>query len=130
MAIASAYPVLNRDLLAAGVLFHDCGKLWENQMPAEGFTMPYDEHGELLGHITIGIELVNNLWRKLQQAPEWAAWLPLDPACEDVRMHLLHLRDLGDSPCAHQHPAPRFVVIFVVHCDLPICLRVSSKSRG
>src|SRR5205823_5741015 len=24
MAIASAYPALNRDLLAAGVLFHDC----------------------------------------------------------------------------------------------------------
>ena len=91
MAIASAYPSLNRDLLAAGVLFHDCGKLWENQMPAEGFAMPFDERGELLGHITIGIELVNTLWRKLQQAPEWAAWLPLDPASEDVRMHLLHL---------------------------------------
>ena len=91
MAIASAYPALNRDLLAAGVLFHDCGKLWENQMPAEGFTMPYDEHGELLGHITIGIEVVNGLWRKLQQSPEWAGWLPLDPASEDVRLHLLHL---------------------------------------
>ena len=91
MAIASAYPALNRGLLAAGVLFHDCGKLWENQMPAEGFTMPFDERGELLGHITIGIELVNTLWRKLQQAPEWAGWLPLDPASEDVRLHLLHL---------------------------------------
>jgi len=91
MAIASVYPALNRDLLAAAVLFHDCGKLWENQLPAEGFTMPYDERGELLGHITIGIELVNSLWRKLQQAPEWAGWLPLEPASEDVRLHLLHL---------------------------------------
>ena len=91
MAIASAYPALNRDLLAAGVLFHDCGKLWENQMPAEGFAMPFDERGELLGHITIGIELVNTLWRKLQQTPAWAGWLPLDPASEDVRLHLLHL---------------------------------------
>jgi 3'-5' exoribonuclease len=91
MAIAAAYPSLNRDLLAAGVLFHDCGKLWENQMPAEGFAMPYDERGELLGHITIGIELVNTLWRKLQQTPEWAGWLPLEPASEDVRLHLLHL---------------------------------------
>jgi len=91
MAIASVYPALNRDLLAASVLFHDCGKLWENQLPAEGFTMPYDERGELLGHITIGIELVNSLWRKLQQLPEWAGWLPLEPASEDVRLHLLHL---------------------------------------
>ena len=91
LAIASAYPSLNRDLLSAGVLFHDCGKLWENQLPPDGFAMPFNEVGELLGHITIGIELVNTLWRKLQQAPEWAGWLPLDPASEDVRMHLLHL---------------------------------------
>ncbi len=91
LAIAGAYPRLNRDLLAAGVLFHDCGKLWENQLPAEGFTMPFSEVGELLGHITIGIELVNTLWRKLQATEAWKAWLPLEPACEDVRLHLLHL---------------------------------------
>ncbi len=91
LAIASAYPRLNRDLLASGVLFHDCGKLWENQLPAEGFTMPFSEIGELLGHITIGIELVNVLWRKLQTSEEWKSWLPLEPASEDVRQHLLHL---------------------------------------
>ncbi len=91
LAIASVYPSLNRDLLAAGVLFHDCGKLWENQMPVDGFMMPFDERGELLGHITIGIEVVNTLWRRLQQGPEWAKWLPLEPASEDVRLHLLHL---------------------------------------
>ena len=91
MAIATAYPSLNRDLLAAGVLFHDCGKLWENQMPVDGFMMPFDERGELLGHITIGIEVVNTLWRRIQQGPEWAGWLPIDPASEDVRLHLLHL---------------------------------------
>src|SRR5262249_45008283 len=28
-AISVAYPALNRDLLFSGVLFHDCGKLWE-----------------------------------------------------------------------------------------------------
>jgi 3'-5' exoribonuclease len=91
LAIAGVYPHLNRDLLIAGVLFHDCGKLWENQLAADGFTMPFNETGELLGHITIGIELVNALWRKLQQAEEWKAWLPLEPASEDVRLHLLHL---------------------------------------
>jgi hypothetical protein len=91
LAVAGVYPHLNRDLLVAGVLFHDCGKLWENQMAADGFTMPFNEMGELLGHITIGVELVNALWRKLQQSEEWKAWLPLEPACEDVRLHLLHL---------------------------------------
>lgn len=91
LALAGAYPVLNRDLLIAGVLFHDSGKLWENALPADGFAMPFDERGELLGHITIGIELVNTLWRKLSATPEAAAWAELQPAGEDVRLHLLHL---------------------------------------
>jgi 3'-5' exoribonuclease len=91
LAIAGAYPFLNRDLLIAGVLFHDCGKMWENSLPADGFTMPFDERGELLGHITIGIELINALWRKLLATEEAAAWTALAPASEDVRLHLLHL---------------------------------------
>ncbi|MEO8351124.1 MAG: HD domain-containing protein, partial [Chthoniobacteraceae bacterium] len=90
-AICDAYPGLNRDLLTVGVLFHDCGKLWENQMPADGFTMPFDERGEMLGHITIGIEVANSLWRKLAQREAAAAWKELVPASEDVRLHLLHL---------------------------------------
>jgi 3'-5' exoribonuclease len=91
LAVASAYPALNRDLLVTGVLFHDAGKLWENALPADGFVMPFDERGEMLGHITIGIELVNTLWRKVIALPEAAAWIPLQPASEDVRLHLLHL---------------------------------------
>jgi 3'-5' exoribonuclease len=91
LAVASAYPMLNRDLLVSGVLFHDSGKLWENSLPADGFAMPFDERGEMLGHITIGIELVNALWRKLLATEAAAAWTALQPASEDVRLHLLHL---------------------------------------
>ena len=89
--LAKVHPILHRDLLLAGVLFHDCGKMWENSMPADGFTMPYDERGELLGHITIGIELLNALWRKVLALPEAAGWKELAPNSEDVRLHLLHL---------------------------------------
>lgn len=87
VALTDVYTLLNRDLLVAGVLFHDCGKLWENALPENGFTMPFSETGELLGHISIGIELVNSLWRKLDLSP----WISLQPASEDVRLHLLHL---------------------------------------
>ncbi|MDQ3622243.1 MAG: HD domain-containing protein [Verrucomicrobiota bacterium] len=90
-AIAGAYPGLNRDLLLTGVLFHDCGKLWENALPPDGFTMPFHERGEMLGHITIGIEVVNTLWRKLMETPEAAGWAALQPGTEQVRLHLLHL---------------------------------------
>ncbi|MBA2623546.1 MAG: HD domain-containing protein [Chthoniobacterales bacterium] len=89
--IAPLYPQLNRDLLIAVILFHDSGKLWENHLPETGFTMGYDERGELMGHISIGLELVNSLWRKLQASEAADSWGRLSPASEDVRLHLLHL---------------------------------------
>ena len=61
-------------LLLAGILFHDSGKLWENQLPANGFTMGFDERGELMGHISIGLELVNSLWRKILASNDATAW--------------------------------------------------------
>jgi 3'-5' exoribonuclease len=88
--LAPLYPQLNLDLLLAGILFHDSGKLWENQLPENGFTMGYDERGELIGHISIGLELVNSIWRKLS-AENAEPWKLLTPASEDVRLHLLHL---------------------------------------
>jgi 3'-5' exoribonuclease len=91
LALTNVYTYLNRDLLIAGVLFHDGGKLWENAFPKEGFQMPYDLLGELVGHITIGAELVNRLWSKLRQEPVYESWKNLKPESELVRWHLLHL---------------------------------------
>jgi 3'-5' exoribonuclease len=86
-ALCAAYPTLNRDLLLTGVLFHDSGKLWEVCPPESGFEIPRELRGELLGHISIGIELVNALWRKLPLEE----WREVVPVSEDVRLHLLHL---------------------------------------
>lgn len=90
VAIAPLYPELNVDLMIAGVLFHDSGKLWENNFSESGFVMGYDERGELIGHISIGLELVNSLWRRLS-AENGETWKGFLPPSEDVRMHLLHL---------------------------------------
>lgn len=90
--ICEAYPLLNRDLLLAGVLFHDIGKLWENAYQENGFTMPYTEMSELLGHISLGMEIVNRLWRELlEDEAVVASWKDLEPDSERVRLHLLHL---------------------------------------
>jgi 3'-5' exoribonuclease len=51
--------------MISGVLFHDCGKLWENTYPETGFSQLHLIHGEMLGHIPLGLELVNKLWRDL-----------------------------------------------------------------
>jgi 3'-5' exoribonuclease len=91
LAVCAAYPSLNSDLLITGVLFHDCGKLWENCYAPNGFLMPYTDAGELLGHISIGIELVNSLWRTLVENEMSAAWQTLQPTTEEVKLHLLHL---------------------------------------
>ncbi len=90
-AIASVYPTLNRDLLLAGILFHDSGKLWENSFPKESFIMPFDFRAELVGHVSMGIELMNRLWQKLKASEEFISWKPIVPDSDLVRLHLLHL---------------------------------------
>lgn len=90
-AVCSVYPKLNRDLMLAGVLFHDCGKMWKNTYPEAGFTQPFNLHGEMLGHIPLGIETVNKLWRDMLEKPIAKDWKDLEPATEDVHLHLLHL---------------------------------------
>lgn len=90
-AIAAVYPQLNADLLLVGVLFHDCGKLWETCCAEQGFSIPYHLSGEMLGHIPLGLEVVNKLWREMLEGQADAGWIHLEPASDLVRLHLLHL---------------------------------------
>lgn len=52
---AAHYPRLHRDLLVAGAILHDLGKAFELEV-SEG--MGYTTSGRLVGHITIGADLV------------------------------------------------------------------------
>ena len=88
--ICSAYTNLNRDLLISGILFHDCGKMWENTFPKDGFTMPYDFRAELTGHIAIGAEIVNSLWRETE-SEVGGEWKLMESSSEKARIHLVHL---------------------------------------
>ena len=90
-ALAALYAALNRDLLLSGILFHDSGKLWENCFPKDSFIMPHDFRAELVGHISMGVELVNRLWQRLKEGPEFSSWNVLSPDSDLVRLHLLHL---------------------------------------
>lgn len=89
VALRPVYPAVNWDLVISGVLFHDCGKLWENDYEPQGFSSPMTTVGELLGHITIGIEVVNRIWRTLENDPAFLS--TGTPSREMVREHLLHL---------------------------------------
>jgi 3'-5' exoribonuclease len=49
------YPDVNRDLVLVGVFLHDCGKVRELTCKK---AFAYTDEGQLVGHITIGVELL------------------------------------------------------------------------
>ena len=53
--LADNYPTINRDILLAGAMFHDIGKLDELSAFPEN---DYTDEGQLLGHIIIGSQKV------------------------------------------------------------------------
>ncbi|WP_374049619.1 3'-5' exoribonuclease YhaM [Neobacillus sp. OS1-2] len=61
-AIASLYPSLDKDLLYAGVILHDMGKVIELSGP---ISTVYTIEGNLLGHITIMITEIGNAAEEL-----------------------------------------------------------------
>ena len=115
-ALCPVYPELNRDLLICGVLFHDCGKLWENTYPENSFAQSHNLHGEMLGHIPLGIELLNKLWNDLLDLPEAESWSGLTPSTEMTRLHLLHLIGSHHGQLEFGSPVlPRTPEAFALH---------------
>ena len=115
-ALCPVYPELNRDLLLCGVLFHDCGKLWENTYPENSFAQSHNLHGEMLGHIPLGIELLNKLWNDLLDLPEAEGWGELSPSSEMTRLHLLHLIGSHHGQLEFGSPVlPRTPEAFALH---------------
>lgn len=66
-AMAAHYPVVHRDLLMTGAIFHDIGKLTELSW---GSSFDYTMEGTLLGHITIGVSLVERKAAGIPDFPE------------------------------------------------------------
>lgn len=52
--VAANYPELNRDLLLAGVIIHDLGKMQEMERNELGLVTDYTVQGKLVGHIVCG----------------------------------------------------------------------------
>jgi 3'-5' exoribonuclease len=64
------HEVVHRDLLLAGVLLHDLGKLWEYRLSPLGLVTEYSVPGDLLGHLYMGAREVENTGRELGVSPE------------------------------------------------------------
>jgi 3'-5' exoribonuclease len=62
---ARHYPEINRDLLLTGAMLHDIGKLEELRW---GTSFDYTLQGQLVGHITLGIAMIE---KKLAALPDF-----------------------------------------------------------
>ena len=64
--MASAYPVINRDLLLTAAMFHDMGKIREiSAFP----TNDYTDEGQLIGHLVMGSEIIGVAASKIEGFP-------------------------------------------------------------
>ncbi|WP_243438537.1 3'-5' exoribonuclease YhaM family protein [Fundidesulfovibrio soli] len=61
LALCQLYPALDRDTLLASAAFHDLGKAWEL---TAGLTRDYTDEGQMLGHIMLGMSVLEPFLRK------------------------------------------------------------------
>jgi 3'-5' exoribonuclease len=69
--VADHYPNLDRDLLLAGGMLHDIGKIYEFNYES---LIEYSDEGRLIGHIVMGVEMMN---KKIDAIPDFPAPLAL-----------------------------------------------------
>jgi 3'-5' exoribonuclease len=70
-AISNLYPAVDRSLLLAGAILHDLGKLIE--FSYESFPYDYSDRGRLVGHMVLGIEMIQEKIVGLPDFPEETA---------------------------------------------------------
>jgi 3'-5' exoribonuclease len=75
------YPEVDRDLLLAGIFLHDIGKVRELSY---GRAFAYSDEGQLVGHIVIGVEMLNE---KVQRVPD----LTGEPFPTELLLRLKHM---------------------------------------
>lgn len=64
--LARRYPQIDRDLLLAGALLHDVGKVAELRYQR---SFDYTDEGKLLGHIIIGVQMIEDRARQIEGFP-------------------------------------------------------------
>ncbi|WP_437186607.1 3'-5' exoribonuclease YhaM family protein [Planctomicrobium sp. SH668] len=62
--LAPLYPKVDYDLVLAGTFLHDIGKIWELSYDT---TFVYTDEGQLIGHLVIGVEKLNDKIRLTEQ---------------------------------------------------------------
>ncbi|QDT08873.1 3'-5' exoribonuclease YhaM family protein [Planctomycetes bacterium K23_9] len=80
-AIGPRYPQMDTELLMFGAFLHDLGKIEEL---SSGGEISYTDRGQMLGHIVIGIQMLDEKIRSLQTDSN-------DRFPDELKLHLEHL---------------------------------------
>jgi len=81
LRIADRYPELDADLMLLGAFLHDAGKVDELSYERE---LAYTDQGQLLGHIVLGVAMLDNKIAEAQQ-------LSGEPIPEELVLQLKHI---------------------------------------
>ncbi|MCK5145149.1 HD domain-containing protein [bacterium] len=81
MTMADMYPDIDRELLLCGAILHDIGKLEEYNF--DGGFIDFTDAGRLMGHITLGAQMVQNLISELDDES------PFDHEIKQLLIHLI-----------------------------------------
>ncbi|MCB9359374.1 HDIG domain-containing protein [Candidatus Woesearchaeota archaeon] len=98
---AETHPKLDRDLLIAGALLHDIGKLREFELTT---SIRMTKEGVFIGHVTIGADMIQRKMDKLNT--------PKDLQYKLIHMILTHMGEYGSSKT---HSIPEAVALH--YCD-------------
>jgi 3'-5' exoribonuclease len=93
--ISPLYPDMDRDLLLVGVLVHDIGKTIELESE-KGFS--YTDSGQLLGHVLLGLEIVDEKIRSVEARTE-------KPFDSEVALRVKHM--IASHHGSYEFGAPR-----------------------
>jgi 3'-5' exoribonuclease len=100
-SVADHYPELNRDLLITGAFLHDLGKVKELTFEPQ---IDYSDEGRLVGHLSLGVTLVDEKLAGLKDFPD------------EIAIRLKHLILSHHGEYAFGSPKrPKFLEAFALH---------------
>jgi 3'-5' exoribonuclease len=70
--VSDHYPGLNKDMIITGGILHDIGKIYEFSYDN---IIDYSDEGRLIGHIVMGVEMIN---KKITDIPDFPVQLALE----------------------------------------------------
>lgn len=125
--ILPLYPEVSRDLVVMGVFLHDSGKVRELTFAR---TFAYSDEGQLLGHLVIGIEMLDDKARKVPD-------LTGEPFPPELLLRLKHLilshhgdPQFGSPKIPMTSEAVALHAIDLMDSRLHIAIREIAEDRG